>query len=108
VKIKNVIFWDMTHEILVRTDVSEECVASIIRVKRIGKLGTMLALKLPVTANVVHSSPILLVLAMEAIRSCKTSVLLKATRRRVPGDGIPHRHLRENIKSDIFEDGKKQ
>jgi hypothetical protein len=38
----------MLHRVgLVRTDVSEECVASIFRVARIGKLGTMLA----VTSN---------------------------------------------------------
>jgi hypothetical protein len=33
----------LRHEALVRTDVSEECSASIIRVIRIGELGTMLA-----------------------------------------------------------------
>jgi hypothetical protein len=31
------------HVALVRTDVSEECIASIIRVTRIAELGTMLA-----------------------------------------------------------------
>jgi hypothetical protein len=40
---------------LVRTDVSEELSASIIRVERISELGTTLAV---VTANVVPSSPI--------------------------------------------------
>jgi hypothetical protein len=44
---KNSIFWDVTHVALVRTDISEEFGASIIRVIIIGKLGTMLA----VTSN---------------------------------------------------------
>jgi hypothetical protein len=39
---KNAVFWDVTV-VLVRTDVSEERGASIIKVTRIGKLGTMLA-----------------------------------------------------------------
>jgi hypothetical protein len=41
---KNVVFWDVTLE---GTNVSEERIASIIRVERISKLGTMLA----VTSN---------------------------------------------------------
>jgi hypothetical protein len=45
---------------LVRTDVSEGRIATIIRVKRIGELDT---------ANVVPSSLILSTLMMEAIRS---------------------------------------
>jgi hypothetical protein len=40
---KNAVFWDVTPVALVRTDVSEERIASIIKVKRISKLG-MLAL----------------------------------------------------------------
>jgi hypothetical protein len=55
---------------LVRTDVSEERIASII--------------KLLVTANVVPSSPILV-----------TSV----TRRNIPEDGILHSQRRDNPKS---------
>jgi hypothetical protein len=47
---------------LVRTDVSEELSASIIRVTIIGELGTTL-----VTASVVPSSPILVTLMMEAL-----------------------------------------
>jgi hypothetical protein len=53
---------------LVRTDVSEEFSASIIRVTRIDELGTTLAVRrLLVAANVVHSSPILVALTMEAL-----------------------------------------
>jgi hypothetical protein len=44
---KNGVFWDVTPVALVRTDDSEEFSASIIRVTRIGELGTMLA----VTSN---------------------------------------------------------
>jgi hypothetical protein len=39
--------WILRHVALVRTDVSEELSASIIRVKRIGELGTTLAVTLP-------------------------------------------------------------
>jgi hypothetical protein len=65
---------------VIRTDVSEELSASIIRVTRIGELGTTLAVTsdrrklriscyLLVTANVVTSSPILVTLMMEALGS---------------------------------------
>jgi hypothetical protein len=71
---------------LVRSDVSEELSAYIIRVTRIGELGTTLTVtsnfvflrsvcRLVVTANVVSSSPILVTLIMEALSSSETSVL---------------------------------
>jgi hypothetical protein len=47
VTMKNGIFWDVTSVDLVRTDVSEDPSASIIRVIRINELGTTLA----VTSN---------------------------------------------------------
>jgi hypothetical protein len=47
VAMKSGIFWDVTPCGLVRTDVLEELSASFIRVTRIGKLGTTLA----VTSN---------------------------------------------------------
>jgi hypothetical protein len=70
---------------LVRTDVFEERSASIIRVTRIGELGTTLAvandystlLTLLVTANVVSSLLILVTLMMEELRSSKTSIFQK-------------------------------
>jgi hypothetical protein len=81
---------------LVRTDVSEEHIASIIRVESISMLGTMLAMKravsLLVAANVVPSSPILVTLKMEAIQSYKTSVLIRATECHITEDGILPQH----------------
>jgi hypothetical protein len=41
VTMKNAVFWDVTPLVLVKTDVSEELSASIIRVTRIGKLGML-------------------------------------------------------------------
>jgi hypothetical protein len=85
---------------LVRTDVSDERIASIIRVTRNSELGTMLAvtgnrstlrrntkLQLLVTAD-IRSLPILITLMTEAMRSSETSVLATAIRRHIPEDGI--------------------
>jgi hypothetical protein len=79
----------------------EECIASIIRVTRIDKQGTTLAvtsnlilhsvLQLLVTVN-VPSLPILVTLMMEAIRSSETSVLATATWHNISEDDILHRN----------------
>jgi hypothetical protein len=76
---------------LVRTDVSDELMASIIRMTTAGKLGTLAVTSnrsTPVTANVVPGSPILITLTMEALRSSEMSVLTRTTLRNTPEDGI--------------------
>jgi hypothetical protein len=109
--------------VLVRTDVSEERSVSIIKVTRIGELGTTLAVtsnrptlrrntiwsivflrsvrRLLVTADVVPSAPILVTPIMEAPCTSETSVLTRTTRRNNPEDGILHSHRSENLKSYI-------
>jgi hypothetical protein len=80
---------------LVTTEVSEEPIASIIMVTRIGELGTTLAVSsnrstLLVTAKLVLSSPIIVTLMMDAMRSSEMSVLTRALRRNIPEEVIPH------------------
>jgi hypothetical protein len=82
----------------VKTDVSEEPSASIIRVTRIGELGKTLAVtsnrihrsvrRFLITAN-VPTSPILVTLMMEALGFFETSILTSSTLSNNPEDGFP-------------------
>jgi hypothetical protein len=79
---------------LVRTDVSEELNASIIRMARIRELGTTVAVtsnrrKLRRNAaNVIPSSPTLVTLKMEELSSSETLAITRVTRRNIPEDAI--------------------
>jgi hypothetical protein len=89
-------FSEMLRRIaLERTDVSEECSASMIRLTRIGGLGTTLA----VTSNQSTLRRNIVILMMEVLRSSETTVLTRASQRHIPGNGILHSHRRENLKS---------
>jgi hypothetical protein len=91
---------------LAKTEVSEECSASTIRVTRIGELRTTLAVSSSVrqlldTANVFSSSPILITLIMDVVSFYGTPVLTRATRRNIQEDSILYSHRREKLKSYI-------
>jgi hypothetical protein len=82
----------LRHVALVRTDVSEERIASINRITRISELRKTLAVisnceQLPVTA-ILPSSLILFTQIMEAIRSSETSIPTRALQRHIPEGGI--------------------
>jgi hypothetical protein len=78
---------------LVRTNVSKECIVSIITVTRIGELGTALA----ITSN------------RSTLRGNTMSVLTRATLRNIPKDGILlctyssfHRYVFQNVLSLVY------
>jgi hypothetical protein len=79
---------------LVRTDVTEEPIASIFKVTRLVELPKTLAVTSnrstlrEVTSNVVPSSPIPVTLMMKAMNSSETSIITGATWRNIPEDKI--------------------
>jgi hypothetical protein len=81
VLLKNSVFWDVSP-----------C-DSIVFLRSVSRL--------IVSANVVPSSPILVTLMMAGLISSETSVLSRATRRKILEDAILHTHRRENVKSYI-------
>jgi hypothetical protein len=70
---------------LIRTDVSEEHIASIIRISRIGELATTLT----ETSN------------RRTLRRNTMTVHARTTRRNIPKDDILRSHRHENLKSYI-------
>jgi hypothetical protein len=81
---KNAVFRMRCRVGLVRTDVSEECVASIFRLDRISKLETTLA----VTFYIENGGD----------RFLRNMGPNKALRHHIPEDGILHSHRRGNLK----------
>jgi hypothetical protein len=109
--LKNAVFWDVTHVALVRTYVSEEHSASIIRVTRIGELGT-----LAVTSNrrTLRRNTKYIFVAYHHRENFKSYIALTGWapyRRRnvspvkyelgfyIPEDNIVHTHCHENLES---------
>jgi hypothetical protein len=98
VNMKNGVSWDFTLCDSCKNRRFGELSSFIIRVTRIGELGTLAVTRnlctflpslrrLLVTAN-LPSSPILVTLMTEALSSYEMSILTRVTRRNIPADAI--------------------
>jgi hypothetical protein len=85
---------------LIRTDVSEDRIASIFRMHECDSPTSLCLYKSLQLRSVPCSHSC--TLKMEAIRSSETSVLIRATRRHLPEDDNHHSYRRGNLKSYIL------
>jgi hypothetical protein len=84
---------------LVKTDVSEEPSASIIRVTRIGEVGTTLAL----TSKPTTSANIISDIFPDRLKYAE--IFIQYSSKNIPEDGILFNHRRENLKYYIVLTG---